>query len=301
MVILAQNTQNTIFKWGALTSLVVNYIFLCNIGSELKSSIFLGFILSVLMVGTLFYLYNQKENAALISCTYISAMLFSPVLLLRTLENTDNLFLASLGPGFVYAAVAIAFLLISKQYLIGTEKIDTILNNIIMFFLIYRGIEIINDNAYIVSRSTIDLLTKQGTTLSLWTTGITLIALNTFKTVDLLSKGKGYGIAISISYLLSLITIIDNLTDLSYVTSISVLLLSIMLIFLGFKIKIGNNIGNKEMRLFGLVVSMVDIVKLLMIDIKHDDLLEASGYLLLAGILCFVISFIYNKLDKSAK
>ena len=132
-----------------------------------------------------------------------------------------------------------------------------------------------------------------------WLIGITMIGLNVMRTMTMLRKGKGYGIGISAAYVVSMWAIITRLSDIDYVISIVMLLLAIGMIVLGFKIKVRDIVGNKEMRLFGLVLSMVVTVKLLMFDIEHNNLLETSGYLLLAGILCFAISFAYNRLDKS--
>ena len=58
----------------------------------------------------------------------------------------------------------------------------------------------------------------------------------------------------------------------------------------------------KQLRIFGLVLSMVCVAKFIMVDITYDNNIGHAISFLISGIICFAISAIYNhfeKLDKS--
>lgn len=46
---------------------------------------------------------------------------------------------------------------------------------------------------------------------------------------------------------------------------------------------------------------MVSVFKLIMIDIKYDSTLENAVSFFVCGLLCFVISFLYNRIDHHLK
>ncbi len=74
--------------------------------------------------------------------------------------------------------------------------------------------------------------------------------------------------------------------------SIACFLLAIACIALGFYKKYSN------LRMYGLVLSMVCIVKLVMFDIAYDNTLGHAISFFISGLLCFVISAIYNYVGK---
>ena len=197
--------------------------------------------------------------------------------------------------------MVLVYLWVDKTDCITREKDITVLQNIIMGILILVGSINLHDGAYLwlyEDNPTAYHAAEVAWNISSWVIGLTLVGLNALRTVPMLNKGKGYGIGVSAAYVVSLWSIITRISDVNYIVSITMLLLAIGMIVMGFKISLDEGVGNKEMRLFGLVLSMVVTVKLLMLDIEHNNLLETSGYLLLAGILCFAISFAYNRLDK---
>ncbi len=52
---------------------------------------------------------------------------------------------------------------------------------------------------------------------------------------------------------------------------------------------------------YGLVLSIISVIKLIIIDISYDNLALRAASFLVCGLLCFAISYIYNKLDKNNK
>ena len=78
----------------------------------------------------------------------------------------------------------------------------------------------------------------------------------------------------------------------SILVHISLLLVAILAVVLGFKL------GHKAVRIYGLVLSLVDVVSLVLFNIDYGDSLQLAGGIVLCGALCFVISFLYSRLSK---
>jgi uncharacterized membrane protein len=89
-----------------------------------------------------------------------------------------------------------------------------------------------------------------------------------------------------------LIVVLSSMEAVNYVISIACLLLAILFILIGFK---G---GYKYLRIYGLGLTMISIFKLLMIDVIYENTLGYAISFFVSGVLCFVISMIYNYLDK---
>jgi len=76
----------------------------------------------------------------------------------------------------------------------------------------------------------------------------------------------------------------------NYVISISMIAFAVVCIAIGF----WNRLIGKELRIYGLVMTIIFVIKLIIIDISYDSsVLKASSYLISGG-LCFGISAIYN-------
>ncbi|ORX77911.1 hypothetical protein BCR32DRAFT_328737 [Anaeromyces robustus] len=80
----------------------------------------------------------------------------------------------------------------------------------------------------------------------------------------------------------------------NYVKSMCMITFAVVCIALGFR----NKLTGKELRIFGLIMTLVFVVKFIIIDISIDSsILKALSYLI-SGILCFGISAIYNHFEK---
>ncbi|OUM61887.1 hypothetical protein PIROE2DRAFT_62238 [Piromyces sp. E2] len=76
----------------------------------------------------------------------------------------------------------------------------------------------------------------------------------------------------------------------NYVISISMIAFAVVCIAVGFR----NRLIGKELRIYGLVMTIIFVIKLIIIDISYDSsILKAFSYLI-SGTLCFGISAIYN-------
>lgn len=123
---------------------------------------------------------------------------------------------------------------------------------------------------------------------------LTSYAIFFINTSNLLNKHKGllpgFYIGIKFSFLTFLIL---NAIDINaYIISISLLSLAIIFIILGTIFKY------KSLRFYGLILSILSIVKLIMFDFVHKNTIQTALSFFVCGLLCFFISLIYNKIDK---
>ena len=92
-----------------------------------------------------------------------------------------------------------------------------------------------------------------------------------------------------------MVCILGSYEAASYLVSISLLLFAILSIVFGFYK------DAVTFRLYGLVLSIVSVIKLIMFDIRYDSTLENAVSFFVCGLLCFVISFLYNRIDHRLK
>lgn len=128
---------------------------------------------------------------------------------------------------------------------------------------------------------------------ALWKLPIILITLLLFviNSKEILPKHKYAGYYIAFKYTVLMLCILNSYDVVDYMTSIFLLVFAIISIVTGFY---------KDMiafRMYGLILSMISIVKLIMVDIKYDSTIENAISFFVSGVLCFVISFIYNRID----
>lgn len=91
-------------------------------------------------------------------------------------------------------------------------------------------------------------------------------------------------------YMIAVITAFDGIEG--YVISCILLVLAILFVLAGFPLRLA------PLRIYGLCLAMFAVVKLLMIDVEHDNSMETVLCFLGAGVLCFAINFIYNYVKK---
>lgn len=89
--------------------------------------------------------------------------------------------------------------------------------------------------------------------------------------------------------------ILFHFIDASYVISIVGLLLAIAFIIIGFRQQY------KSFRLYGLILSMTCVVKLVLADVQYDSSVMRPVGFLIAGGLCYLISYIYSRIEKNSK
>lgn len=101
--------------------------------------------------------------------------------------------------------------------------------------------------------------------------------------------GIYFGLRVTL-YTIAVMTAFDNLEG--YVISCVLLCLAIVAVLSGFPLRLA------PLRIYGLCLAMLAVIKLMMIDVEHDNSMETVLCFLGAGILCFAINFIYNHVKK---
>ncbi|MBR1454177.1 MAG: DUF2339 domain-containing protein [Lachnospiraceae bacterium] len=123
-----------------------------------------------------------------------------------------------------------------------------------------------------------------------------LLVFGLFKVSDLINKkhaGLGVFYAIKFTWLTVFpITVIGNLMEMQMVFSIVCMLISVICIIFGFKYSI------KSVRVYGLILTITSVVKMVIVDVWDQNSLLRVGALIIGGIICFGISAIYNKFEK---
>lgn len=101
--------------------------------------------------------------------------------------------------------------------------------------------------------------------------------------------GIYFGLRVTV-YMIAVLTAFDSIEG--YIISCVLLLLAVIAVLAGFPLRLA------ALRIYGLFLAMLAVVKLLMIDVEHDNSMETVLCFLGAGILCFAINFIYNHVKK---
>lgn len=104
--------------------------------------------------------------------------------------------------------------------------------------------------------------------------------------------GIYFGLRITL-YMIAVMTAFDGIEG--YVISCILLILAVFFVLAGFPLRLA------PLRIYGLCLAMFAVIKLLMIDVEHDNSMETVLCFLGAGILCFAINFIYNHVKKRFK
>ncbi|SHO42957.1 DUF2157 domain-containing protein [Anaerocolumna xylanovorans] len=132
----------------------------------------------------------------------------------------------------------------------------------------------------------------------IFTLAVTAVALMQSKII--LSDNSRYkqltGIWIVLKYLILTWTILWAFLDTeiaSVVYSIVGLIVAIGSISVGFKLKI------KSIRQYGLVLTILMVAKFIFVDLNQENSITRVFALIIGGSLCFLISFIYNKLSQN--
>lgn len=127
-----------------------------------------------------------------------------------------------------------------------------------------------------------------------WISVIVSLGLFCANTPALL-KGKKQvwrGIYTGFKFSILLVNILAAFDASDVVTSVLGFVLALICIIIGFIFQ------QKSLRIYGLILSMVSIIKLLLIDLAFGSVGELALAFLISGVLCFGISLIYHLAEK---
>ena len=100
---------------------------------------------------------------------------------------------------------------------------------------------------------------------------------------------------------LSCILVTSNLITLSYHTVIwnyTILLTVFLMIIAALFISIGFYTKRKGIRLYGLTLLILSVIKMILVDSSGNDPIVRIVGLVAGGVICLIVSYIYNKLEK---
>lgn len=124
---------------------------------------------------------------------------------------------------------------------------------------------------------------------------IAMFAMNTVELFNLEIPESVVGVYICAKFSWLVWAILTRLSAEGYVVSLIGVALAIAFIVTGFKFK------KKSFRYYGLVLTIICVIKLILVDIEYNyDILKPLSYLL-AGVLCFGISWLYSRIEKKEK
>jgi hypothetical protein len=80
----------------------------------------------------------------------------------------------------------------------------------------------------------------------------------------------------------------------SVMMSVAGLIIALLCIALGFKLKM------KSLRLYGLIITMLMVLKFIAVDLSQENSIIRIVALFVGGVICFGITLLYNKLNKES-
>lgn len=98
---------------------------------------------------------------------------------------------------------------------------------------------------------------------------------------------------VACKYVILIMTIAGAAGINDIISSLVLVALSVASIFVGFKLK------RCGFRVFGLVMSMIGIAKLLVVDVHSSNTAINAGCFVICGILCLMVSYLYNKAENN--
>ena len=122
-----------------------------------------------------------------------------------------------------------------------------------------------------------------------------VLTLCFLKTSKYLKEISIFSLIPCFKYTITLMVILNYLDAINMVFNVIIIILFIVLIILGFKFE------NKYFRLYGLIGTIIFVLKSILVDINYDNMLFRIIGFFISGILCFIITQIYQKLDKKLK
>lgn len=126
-------------------------------------------------------------------------------------------------------------------------------------------------------------------------TMLVMAALYTMNTVNLLKRSENFGYYIGFKYTVCMILLVDAHFELSMLISV------LMLLFAAGSIVFGFYKSYKSFRIYGLILSMVSVFKLILFDVSNKSTVYNAVGFLICGLICFGISFLYNKIENKVK
>lgn len=239
-------------------------------------------LIMVFLSYAVFWYFGAKSNdlpfslAGYLTLTLAAALAVNDCCLTLFQQNniSRSLFKSELAAFFV---ISVLHLILSKFQYLGREKPIEIMTYILNGLLMLMGCIFLYGHVWQIPVILITVL---------------LFTVNSGK---ILQKDVRAGYYVACKYTLLMLCILGSYEVTGYLISICLLLFAILSIVVGFYK------DTITFRLYGLILSMVSVIKLILFDIRYDSTLENALSFFVCGVLCFVISFLYNRIDHHLK
>ncbi|MBE5963393.1 MAG: DUF2339 domain-containing protein [Lachnospira sp.] len=266
LLVIGVFRKNVILKYTALASAFLYLIW----DIELLEHFTVAFVVLVVMYALC---YLKKEGTAYKVLMHLFSVCFIIAMgdkITNELAIDDEM--ASIIVYIVLAAFNFGMLALARY-----KKENDVVYNVVNVFLMIVGLDMFTymDAVYNV------LLIP------------TVLAVFCVNSKNILDKHKMFsGMYVGFKFTLLLMFIMGSFDTINYVVSIVLIIMAIACIILGFIKKY------KALRVYGLVLVMISIFKLIMVDIQYENTLGNALSFFVSGILCFVISLIYNYIGR---
>lgn len=293
-LIVGWKRKDIIYSTLSVILILVNAVFL-SFADQYSWPVFVEFVLVIVSLLGLFCLipqYNHKYHAVLKLATYV-VLLSVFYRFITSLDITDGRFIADLLAGvitlaLIYSGFAHKWNHIEDLFTgAGEEEKNVLLTlQIIAELILLEGLFGMNDIASLPIHWLMILLCL----------GICAVNMTVFlkRQKEVTWMGYLWGFRITVVVLACVFSFL-SWQDYALLGTIIGLVLAVLFILCGFRIK------QKPLRLYGLCLTVVCVLKLLLVDIAYDNsIMRVIGFIS-GGILCFAISWAYNHLSKQFK
>lgn len=281
LLVLGFVAKDIYIRIGGYVALFFSYLYLMTEVTEYNEYVVsAGFLVLILVTIAAMILRDYKIADKYIVTSLVATLLYELV----EEANVEGWIC------FIIATVICIFMntkyyrinLMTKDEEVSPRIVGFVLNGLMMLYGIYSIAEFSND----VELYKVILITLAT---------IALFCINTKSIYKTHIPEMLVGIYICFKFTVLVYVIMDRLSAESFVISIVGILLALACIVIGFVAK------QKAFRLYGLILSLLCVIKLILFDLQYDsDILRPVGFFV-AGILCFAISFVYSKLEKNMK
>ena len=274
--------KNTLFQYGSLF-LVFWYLFQ---DAEYQSLHFVFALIAVVIMYVMLYVMREHYRALykylLHTVTIFVFLVAFTEMMWEGLDLFDILESANVVFALTYTIIAV-FNLAMMKTCFGTnlktgEKENPAYHNFVNMIIMIAGLVGISSGENDFWHVLVILVT------------IVAFMVNAKNLLDKTGNIFG-GLYVGFKFTILMINILSSFSAENYVISIACFVMAIVSIVIGFVC------SYKALRLFGLILSMISTFKLIMVDITYENTLGHAVSFFISGILCFIISLIYNFID----
>jgi len=279
---LYRKTQDNIYFISSLAFTCVDAFMILNLMDYNHPSEIFGIVYVLILLGVLVFAGHIKNNYFYFPALYFG--LINSIGLIFALESFGE----ECWVMVIFTAINIVFSLIHQRFVEPPYTSAQKLSNVLIG---------IGESIYIFFVSL--FIAFEDAEIELLILSILLLVYGLCKIKSLLSSenkllGAWYGIKFTWLTLVPLNTF-TSLMEEQFILSVSCMILAFLCILFGF----GFNV--KSTRIYGLVLIMASVLKIVVIDMWGQDSMIRVVSLIAGGIICFVISAIYNYFEKSRK